>query len=104
MMKHKHAELIKAWADNTDIRFKKDGSAMPTLDIHSLINNPYGDWQIVKEPVVEVRYYRTGVVVCSENYGGGVGTAYFPTAGEENWNMKITITDGDIKNAKVDFG
>ena len=95
MMKHKHAELIKAWADNTDIKFKKDGLPMLTFDIHSLIDNPYGDWQIVKEPVVKVKYY-----VSSKN---GEFSRIYDQEYFNNWQMKITITDGDIANAKVEL-
>ena len=102
-MKHKHRDLIVAWADNTDIKFECENWRRYTSNIQDVLANSDYDWQIVKEPVAEVKYYRAGAVVCSENYGGGVGTAYFPTAGEENWNMKITITDGDIANAKVEL-
>ena len=54
-MKHKHAKLIKAWADNTDIRFFS--VQYGNCDIHSVLTHPEYEWQIVKEPVAEVRFY-----------------------------------------------
>ena len=92
-MKHKHAELIKAWADNTDIRFicVQYGNC----DIHDVMNHPDHDWQIVKEPVVEVRYY---VKSLAHGFSLIEDEEYFT-----NWQMKITITDGDIANAKVEL-
>lgn len=92
-MKHKHAELIKAWADNTDIRFicGQHGN----FNIHDVINRQAHDWQIVKEPVVEVKYY-----VSSKN---GEFSRIYDQEYFNNWQMKITITDGDIENAKVEL-
>lgn len=103
MMKHQHAELIKAWADNTDIRFSNGNDFNLTGDIHDVMNHPDHNWQIVKEPVVEVRCYRKRVSVNYESGGGAPDIAYFPTIGKESWNMRITITDGDMKNAKVEL-
>lgn len=93
-MKHKHAELLHYAAENADARFTcvQYGNA----NIHAVLSSPHCDWHIVKQPVVEVRYYRYEIIKSD------LTTGYVECC-SDNWNMRITITDGDIPNAKVEL-
>ena len=75
-MKHKHAELLIAAAEDADALFKCD-SQLGRYDIYFVLTWPEKNWQLVKKPVVEVEYY------------GKLLGGY-----RERWDMKVTITDG----------
>jgi hypothetical protein len=97
MTPHKYAELLRYAADNADARFtsenqvKKYGdwvSKPVTIEV-VLENKDFDDWQIYKEPVTEVCYYRHRV----KDF-----IRIEPDL--EKWDMKITYIDGKAQKAE----
>jgi hypothetical protein len=97
-MKHKHAELLHYAAENANARFLFLTSTIG--DIKQVLEYPNYKWEIYKPDSIIVEYYAK------------TGSSYFLVATTEadarftfdsGWKMKITITNGDRKNAKVEF-
>ena len=90
-MKHKHAELIKAWADGAEIEFKDPSSSnggwhfveSPSWDEHI-------EYRIKPEPVKVVRY-----LVVDENF------TLYGFSGKQNANLRLTLIDGKLVEAEV---
>ena len=83
-MKHKHAELIKAWADGAEIEVKHPWSDdWMSTDIPS--------WSYDKEyrikPELEVRYVTLGILNSHDRY--------------ERDNVKLTFDGDKLVNAEV---
>ena len=92
-MKHKHAELLIAAAEDADAAFKCDSKPGLYL-IEGVLTWPEKNWQLVKKPVVVVEYYREtfgGYQYCRQEWGG---YQHCSLQEEDSWAMKITTTDG----------
>ena len=81
-MKHKHAELLIAAAEDADAVFNSDLKT-GLYSIDAVIKWPEENWQLVK-PVVKVEYYK-------ESFGDYQCCSLQE---EDSWAMKITTTDG----------
>ena len=81
-MKHKHAELLIAAAEDADAVFNSDLKT-GLYSIDAVIKWPEENWQLVK-PVVKVEYYK-------ESFGA---YQFYSIQENDGWDMKITITDG----------
>ena len=91
-MKHKHAELLIAAAEDTDAVFNSDLKT-GLYSIDAVIKWPEENWQLVK-PVVVVEYYREtfgGYQYCRQERGDYQRCSLQE---EDSWAMKITTTDG----------
>ena len=82
-MKHKHAELLIAAAEDADALFKCDPHLV-NYHIDAVLTWPEKNWQLVKKPVVVVEYY-------GKSWGD---YRHYNLKEEDLWDMKITITDG----------
>ena len=92
-MKHKHAELLIAAAEDADALFSSDPHLV-NYHIDAVISLPDKNWQLVKKPVVVVEYYREtfgGYQYCRQEWGGYQRCSLQE---EDSWAMKITTTDG----------
>ena len=92
-MKHKHAELLIAAAEDADALFKCD-SQLGRYEIDFVLTWPEKNWQLVKKPVVVVEYYREtfgGYQYCRQERGDYQCCSLQE---EDSWAMKITTTDG----------
>jgi hypothetical protein len=95
MKPHKYAELLRYAADNADARFMsetyRENYRGYVFTIEKVILNTHiNDWEIYKEPVTEVCYYRHRL----RDF-----IRFEPDL--ENWDMKITYIDG--KPTKAEF-
>ena len=82
-MKHKHAELLIAAAEDADALFSSDPHLVK-YHIDAIIIWPEKNWQLVEKPVVKVEYYK-------ESFGA---YQFYSIQENDGWDMKITITDG----------
>lgn len=89
MTKHKHAEVIKAWADGAHVETSEDGL------VWSHVQHPrwYEDMQyrIEQSPVIEVKYY----------FKEGAAYYEFHPKIPDIWNLKITYQDGKAIKAEL---
>ena len=94
---HKHADLIKAWADGAEIEFRWNGGRDDWKRITAPRWDQEGDYRIKPEPKPDViDYVRVGsfhrIVVC-----------HLEWARETNSNLKLTFDGetGKLKAAEV---
>lgn len=94
MKPHKHAELIKAWADGAEIEYwhptwekwvKTDDSWMLWADTNTFRIKPEPNHDVV-------RFYNIGL-------GGGV----YQNNGRNGWDLKLTFDGGtgELKSAQA---
>lgn len=91
MKPHKHAELIKAWADGATIQAFVDGQWMTKSTPQWLIDTEY---RIKPEPI-KIDYTRL--------YKVGVDGEVFQSSCWEGWDLKLTFDGetGELKSAEV---
>jgi hypothetical protein len=85
MTPEKRKELLHYAAENPDARFLTknfNGCDQCEGNIEAVLARPHYDWEIVKEPVVTVEYYSRD------------GINLVPTVWMDNWDLRITTTDG----------
>ena len=92
MKPHKHAELIKAWADGAKIELKTATGAWveakPDWDVSV-------KYRVKHEPVINYLFYRV-MRNCEIEFIGMSDQIDL-----EYWNLKLTFTDGALTNAEV---
>ena len=75
MAKHKHAELIKAWADGARVQYLRDATLRDHwCDCPCPIWDVLTEYRIKPEPkpdIVEIRQIGYNIVFCSINLYGG---------------------------------
>lgn len=88
---HKHAELIKAWADGAEIQYEKGKGTWIDMDYHSLAWHPECKYRIKpKEPVV--RYARLNKSQESTSHLGKFTYVHLHECLVEDWdNVKATF-------------
>lgn len=105
-MKHKHAELIKAWADGAIIQYKVGDDRW--LDSHD--NDPSwvieSEYRIKPETKIEVRYFQRVTSYKATAFNASAAHAecfkYIEFEPDlEKWDLKITYQDG--KEIKVEI-
>ena len=93
MTKHKHADLIHAWADGAKIEFFS-----PVREIWELANEPSWlnniEYRIKKEPVIEVVYY-------FQQFNFDDYHAFDCEPKLKKWDLKITYQDGKAIKAEL---
>lgn len=93
-MKHKHADLIHAWANGEKIEY------LDFQDQWSIADNPRWDieteYRIKKEPVIEVKYFTN----IQAGFIGFIGFVEF-NPDMELWHLKITYQDGKAIKAEL---
>jgi len=98
MKPHKHAELIKAWADGADIEHFSVPARLWMYTAHPAWN-PENQYRIKPEPRPDVVYY--GVFDRSAN--GALLDAAFTMFSDQGDQIKITFDGetGKLKSAEV---
>lgn len=103
-MKHKHADLIEAWVEDTSIRFTYPrgmaGSIAPIGGIEQVLNNPKMEWSIYKPEKwdKEKEAYARGKVIefridCNHDWS----YAKYPNFAEPNeYRIKPKPTNGAV--------
>ena len=93
---HKHAELIKAWADGAEIEEKYyDGIWRPFNDGQWMDNNPW-EYRIKPEPKPDFFKY-----AFAKNFGVGVGDLTSDKWPEDNLKLTFDGETGRLKAAEV---
>lgn len=95
MERHKHAELIKAWADGAEIECRQ-GSSTTWVTVESPTWSIHGTYRIKTEPKPDV----------VEKYKADAGLKYGCVRIAEHWeqdNLKLTFDGetGKLKSAEV---
>jgi hypothetical protein len=95
-LKHKHAELIKQWADGAEIEYLNVGSNSVWSQVDSPRWDEHGDYRIKPEPKPDV----------VEQYVAKGYTKYGCVRVAEHWekeNLKLTFDGetGKLKSAEV---
>jgi hypothetical protein len=104
MKPHKHAELIKAWADGADIQYKLNGVWYDGFHDMSWLDNY--EYRIKPEPKPDLVMY-SRVLSMQEHKDGGyyawVSNAYTQMPSCKNDNLKLTFDGetGELKSAEV---
>lgn len=99
-MKHKHAELIKAWADGAIIQLKLGDDTW----VDSVDNDPSwsveSEYRIKPEPKPDVVKY-----LGTQIYGAGCGVLCNDLHTVNHWNNQLRLTfdgeTGKLKSAEV---
>lgn len=93
-MKHKHADLIHAWADGAIIEFFS-----PVYKEWEIVKEPSWvnniEYRIKKEPVIEVVYLRRDYAWRSHHYQEIIEPDL------QKWDLKITYQDGKAIKAEL---
>jgi len=90
-MKHKHAQLIKAWADGAEIEYKD--TVFPDRGWHFVKSPSWEDhieYRIKSEPVKVVRY-----LVIADSF------TLYCFSENQNTNLRLTLIDGVLTEAEV---
>jgi hypothetical protein len=100
MKPHKHAEIIKAWADGARVeRFIKRENRW-VEDSLSPFWYQVSEYRIKHEPVVmKVFYKATCNVTMDRIITDFIG--FSDNVDLEQWDLKLTFTDGKLTNAEV---
>ncbi len=108
-MKHKHAELIKAWADGAEIQVKYTDDPQYWVDKNYPSWHPDDQYRIKPEPKPDVVVYVTfaqgeleKMVKESEKYAQ-ISEVYFSTNLDDTDKLKLTFDGktGELKSAEV---
>jgi hypothetical protein len=99
-MKHKHADLLRHAAENADARFLCLTSTIG--DIKQVLEYNNYKWEIYKPDSIVVEYYAKTDISYFLLWSGSADIDIKRLV-PVGWGMKITITNGDRKNAKVEF-
>ena len=90
---HKHAEIIKAWADGAEVEFRPSCTSSwwptttPTWD-------SYSEYRIKVKEVV--------VTTCAQLFNcGGIDIIHINHPESHTKNLKLTFTDGKLTAAEV---
>jgi hypothetical protein len=99
---HKHAELIKAWADGAEIQFRYNAN-IPWSDVKGVCGWDVDcEFRIKPEPKPDVRaWFKTGNINrAMANLGASVGVIL---SERENANLMLTYDGetGELKAAEV---
>jgi len=94
MAKHKHAELIKAWADGAEIEILCNSGWVSEDNPEWYPEHKY---RIKHEPNVEYLYLNAEL----KNGEYGIGCSINEENNIGGWNVKLTFTDGKLTNAEV---
>ena len=87
MTPEKRKELLHYAAENPNAKFAYENKSA-TFGASYVLAYPHYDWEIVKEPVVMINYYRLAIV------NAGNGKSGYIDCHENNWDLRITTTDG----------
>ena len=102
MKPHKHAELIKAWADGqaeVEYRYPKDdGSLSLWKDLTQCVFHEWYEYRIKPEP--KPNFYKLYLVFTNRIYSEGES---FPISGFNKPNLKLYFDGktGELKSAEV---
>lgn len=105
MKPHKHAELIKAWADGAEIESKTDNIDW-FVDENPWWNDDDYEFRIKPEPKPDVVMY-SRVLSVQEHKDGGyyawVSNAYteMPSCKADNLKLTFDAETGELKSAEV---
>ncbi len=108
MKPHKHAELIKAWADGAEIQIKLKDDALDTWQdsYDPDWSNSFIEYRIKPEPKVDVVMY-SRVLSVQEHKDGGyyawVSNAYteMPSCKVDKLKLTFDGETGELKSAEV---
>lgn len=99
-MKHKHAELIKAWADGAVIQYRTTENNWCDCSGNSPYWSENFEYRIKPEPKPDVVKY-----LCAEKHGegcGSLGDTYYIV---DHWHSQLKLTfdgeTGKLKSAEV---
>lgn len=110
MKPHKHAELIKAWADGAEIEWRtwyNNGTwSNWTLDKDPRWGNQYAEYRIKPEPKPDVVMYSRVLSVQKHKdgaYYAWVSNAYteMPSCKADNLKLTFDGETGELKSAEV---
>ena len=90
MNPHKHADIIKAWADGAEIQWRESDSIWRDIKFPEWRKS--AEYRVKPEPAVVSLNYRA--------YPSVSGDDFFIVR-EDNSNLRLTFTDGVLTSAEV---